>query len=65
MTQITRMIVRDTPPPNQVVSVGRIYPLYQPKPEEDEKSFDEDAELKVVRRGRRPKPKANEDAEVK
>lgn len=71
---ITHVTVKDNPPPRQVISVGRIYPLYQEEPEtvfrtverveEDEKSL-EDAEVKVVRRGRRPKPAATEGAETK
>jgi hypothetical protein len=71
---VTRVVVKDTPPPQRpVVSVGHIYPIV-PKSEpetvfqtvgcEDEKSLD-DAETKVVkRRGRRP-AKATEAAETK
>ena len=70
------MVVRDTPPPNHTMTVGRMYqtsPLPEPEPvfstvvrleEDDEKGLDE-AETKVVRRGRRPAAKASEVAETK
>ncbi|RAV17509.1 hypothetical protein DQP57_00345 [Mycobacterium colombiense] len=74
---ITRVVVKDNPPPKRpVISVGRIYPtVISPEPEtvfstvrreedsEAEKSAE--TETKVVRGRRRPAPKANEAAESK
>lgn len=74
---VTHVTVRDTPPPNMVMSVGHLYAIGQEtvfktvEPEfvtdEPEESFLDDAEAKVVRgrRGRRPSPKATDEAEVK
>lgn len=69
---VTHVVVKDKPQPKRpVMTVGRIYPIVQEPVfstvdrEEDEKSFEDEAEVKVVRRGRRPKAQATEGAEVK
>lgn len=71
---IAHVVVKDNPPPQRpVMTVGHIYPIVQEtvfktvdrEVEEDLEEIDDEAEVKVVRRGRRPKPKANEAAEVK
>jgi hypothetical protein len=69
----THVVVKDAPPPTQTQSVGHLYgipasyktfvPDYAPNAEDEEE--EEEVETKVVRRGRRPKPKANEQAETK
>jgi len=58
---VTRITVKDTPPPMSVVAVGRYYDL-TPQPEVEE---EDSTEVKVVRRGRRPAPKSTEGAETK
>lgn len=72
---VTHLTVRDTPPPNQTMVVGRMYSI-TPEPlfktfipdyaNIDDDDEDDDTETKVVhgRRGRRP-AKANEAAETK
>lgn len=77
-THVTHVVVRDTPPPNHVMTVGHLYPIGQETvfkthtpefvtDEVDEKDFTDEVEAKVVRgrRGRRPAPHATDKAEVK
>jgi hypothetical protein len=77
-TQVTHVVVRDTPPPTHVMSVGYLYPIGQEtvfkteaptftSDEEESEDFVDDAEVKVVRgrRGRRPMPKGTDEAEAK
>lgn len=75
---VTQVVVRDTPPPSETITIGHLYALgsqtvfktegpefFTDEVEEgDEKGID-DAETKVVRRGRRPQPKGTEDVETK
>lgn len=69
---ITRITVRDTPPPNQTITIGHMYAI-APQPEPvfstvvrlDEEDEQDETEVKVVRRGRRPVIRANEAAETK
>lgn len=78
MSNVTRIVVKDNPPPRRpVMSIGRIFPIVEKKDEpeivfstvrredDDEKSFEDEAETKVVRARRGRRPKANEDAETK
>lgn len=72
---LTRIIVKDNPPPRrQVISVGRLYdcsPRVADEPEivfsTVERADESLEETKVVtgRRGRRPAPKSTEAAETK
>jgi hypothetical protein len=75
-TTHTHVVVQETPPPDfGPVVVGHLYgiepvfktfiPDYAPNAEVEEGDDEEEVETKVVRRGRRPKPKANELAETK
>jgi hypothetical protein len=69
----THVVVKDAPPPQSTQVVGRLYaiapvfktftPDYAPNAEDVDE--EEEVETKVVRRGRRPRPKANELAETK
>jgi hypothetical protein len=70
----THVVVKEGPPPApEPYVVGHLYgiapvfktfiPDYAPNAEDEED--EEEVETKVVRRGRRPKPKANELAETK
>lgn len=69
------MTVREPlPPRRETMTVATLFPIVpEPEPEtmfsriNTEKSFEDEAEAKVVkgRRGRRPSPKVNEDAETK
>lgn len=76
---ITRVTVKDTPPPQQSTLVGRLYDI-SPRAEKAsgaiervveegdviDNDFIDDSETKVVkRRGRRPAPAATEVAETK
>lgn len=74
---VTRFVVKDNPPPRRpVMTIGRIFPIVEKKDEpeivfstcrreDDEKSFEDEAETKVVKARRGRRPKANEDAETK
>jgi len=58
---VTRITVKDTPPPMNVVAVGRYYDLTAVSDE-----VEVEVEAKVVsRRGRRPSVKTGEVAETK
>lgn len=75
--QVTHVVVRDTPPPSHVMTVGHLYPVGQqtvfktvaPVFTSDEEDVDakdvDEAETKVVRKGRRPQPPATEGVETK
>lgn len=76
-THVTHVRVVDTPPPSGLQVIGRMYPIgpefkttvpsYAPNfvDLDDEEEVDDETETKVMRRGRRPLPKANEDVETK
>jgi len=62
---VTHFVVKDSAPPGgETVVVGRLYELRPPAPEVRE-DVEEEREAKVVRRGRRPKVRACEEAETK
>ena len=74
---ITHFVVKEKPAPRPApISIGRIFtPVPEDqgpevvfrtvRREDDEKSFEDEAETKVVKARRGRRPKANEDAETK